>query len=97
MKAKSTSLKWFYEHQRRFKVFKKLENLTGECTHQVISENQIKEEWSLYNEPVGVPDIYNLIGNKISGSTKVIYPSGKEVSITEIDASGLTPIHLTEY
>lgn len=88
---------WFYDHQRRFKLFKKLENLHGTCTQQVISENQISEEWSLTKGESGLPDIYKFTGNRVNGATKVFYPSGKEASITEIEASGISPIRLTEY
>lgn len=88
---------WFYDHQRRFKLYKKLEKLDGNCVQQVITENQIIEEWSLTKEGKGVPELYVLRGNRINGCTKVDNPYGAQLSITEIDASGIAPIHLTEY
>jgi hypothetical protein len=88
---------WYFEHQRRFKLYKKLESLTGECAKQIVSTNAIVEEWVLHKEGVGKPDLYRLKGNRITGATHVDDCYGKHISITEIDASGLPPIRLNEY
>lgn len=89
---------WYFDHQRRFKIFKNLENLTGECLQQIVTENSIIEEWCLYrkDEP-SKPDLYKFSGNRINGCTHVDNPHGKHISITEIEASGLSAIRLEEY
>jgi hypothetical protein len=86
------TIEWYFEHQRRFTLYKKLEKLEGDCIQQIITDNQIIEEWVLTKGGKGWPELYVLRGNKISGSTKVDNPFGVQLSITEIDASGLPKI-----
>lgn len=88
--------KFFIEAQRKFKEFKRLENLTGDCIHQIESDQVYEEKWALYPKTGGVPQTYYLKASIPHNSVHVRTRTGKMISISEIDASGIAPIRLND-
>jgi hypothetical protein len=87
--------KFIKEAQRKFKLFKQNEKLTGDCISQNHDEIKMEEKWMLYPINGGTPETYYLRASEPHCSTHVRYPNGNLVSISEIEISSEPSIPTT--
>lgn len=88
---------WIDKARQKFKLFRQLEKLNGDCCSQEIDSetgNFYNEKWLLYPKDGGAQDVYFLQASKKHNSVHVFMPDGKWISITEINASGLPSIQI---